>query len=196
MKGAGCSREEEKFKISPHFSAALLRKGTLFSPHVSQAKRAYFQLHCPALLSLAIMSLARIAALVAVLVVCLLSTATAFVSGGGAALRTSILCLDRTHVSSPLRQQQQQRQLQHATHVPRRRLGVQSLRAASDQEEEQGGFVNPYTAFRKWQLDLVRRSVHLGGGRHGGVFCASMLPDAGWLLAWLLPLAFCCCSEF
>ena len=35
--------------------------------------------------------------------------------------------------------------------------GARSLQAAGDGKAEgEGGFVNPYTAFRKWQMDLVR----------------------------------------
>ncbi|CAM9631357.1 unnamed protein product [Choristocarpus tenellus] len=39
-------------------------------------------------------------------------------------------------------------------HVGRRGARSQPLRAASDDGEE-GGFVNPYTAFRKWQMELI-----------------------------------------
>lgn len=45
---------------------------------------------------------------------------------------------------------------QHTQPAPRSGNGVQPLRAAaSDDEEAGGGFVNPYTAFRKWQKGIV-----------------------------------------
>ena len=73
-------------------------------------------------------------------VACLVSSAAAFVAGGGAGLvRTS--CVDGTT---------------SAQHVQRR--DAQQLRAAAGDGEEGGGFVNPYTAFRKWQMDLVSSS--------------------------------------
>lgn len=80
---------------------------------------------------------------VAAAVACLLSTAAAFVSGGGNAVL-------RTRAATSAGQQQ---------HVqPVQQQGVQALRASEDGGEE-GGFVNPYTAFRKWQMDLVSSSV-------------------------------------
>ncbi|CAM9454098.1 unnamed protein product [Ectocarpus fasciculatus] len=76
---------------------------------------------------------------VAAAVACLLSTAAAFVSGGGNAVL-------RTRAATSAGQQQ---------HVqPVQQQGVQALRASEDGGEE-GGFVNPYTAFRKWQMDLI-----------------------------------------
>lgn len=180
--------------ISPHFlkttifSAALLHRGTSFSHHVppfpSMMPARPAAVRC---LSSTVMYLARAAALGAAVVVCLASTATAFISGGSMSLRTSVPFVGRTYVSSPM-----QRQLQRATHVPRRRLGINSLRATSDQEEEQSGFVNPYTAFRKWQLELVRSSLLWGGAGTvvsfeilvlvTCVFCSSAgaSSDAGW----------------
>lgn len=83
----------------------------------------------------------RLTFLAAVAVVAgLFSSAAAFVVGTGAAgygLRSS--CVAGTT---------------SAKHV-QRRGGVQQLRAAAGDGEEGGGFVNPYTAFRKWQMDLV-----------------------------------------
>lgn len=73
----------------------------------------------------------------------LLTVAAFLVSGSSSSgLRSS--CVGGSHAT-------------HAEHVQQRRKGsaVQSLRAASDDGEE-GGFVNPYNTFRKWQMDLVR----------------------------------------
>eukprot|EP00752_Nemacystus_decipiens_P017926 g16069.t1 len=70
-------------------------------------------------------------------VACLVSSAAAFVSGVGAVLRTS--CVPATSTT------------QHVY----RRDAHQQLRAAADDGEEGGGFVNPYTAFRKWQMELI-----------------------------------------
>lgn len=83
------------------------------------------------------------------------SSASAFVTGNGAvsALRSS--CVDRTT---------------SAQHVQRQRRGdAQQLRAAAGDGEEGGGFVNPYTAFRKWQMDLVSRLVDTPGTFWGAV---------------------------
>lgn len=92
---------------------------------------------------LATMQVARFLFAAAV-VGCLVSTAAAFVVGSssssGDALRSS--CVGTRATS--------------AEHVQRRSAAVQSLRAASDDGEE-GGFPNPYNAFRKWQMELVRR---------------------------------------
>ncbi|CAM9579393.1 unnamed protein product [Hapterophycus canaliculatus] len=74
---------------------------------------------------------------------CMVSTAAAFVAGG-----TSQSCVRCRTTSAPQNHVQQQRQ-------QRRQGGVRSLRAASDDGDEGGGFVNPYTAFRKWQMDLI-----------------------------------------
>lgn len=79
---------------------------------------------------------------VAAAVACLVSTVAAFVaSGGGHAIRTrAATSAGRQHVQ------------------PVQRRGVQAL-GASEGGGEEGGFVNPYTAFRKWQMDLVSSSV-------------------------------------
>lgn len=38
---------------------------------------------------------------------------------------------------------------------------IQPLRATSPDNDEEGGFVNPYTAFRKWQKELVGATLAL-----------------------------------
>ena len=97
------------------------------------------------------MYFARVPALVVSVVACLASTSTAFVAIGGSALRSSLgrTTFSPKHVhaqgSSNARQQSRPRP-----------IGVQSLRASAEDEEGGGGFKNPYTAFRKWQMDLVR----------------------------------------
>eukprot|EP00903_Cladosiphon_okamuranus_P017793 g16377.t1 len=68
-------------------------------------------------------------------VVCLVSSAAAFVVGGGSVPRTTAVTTSAQHVQRCNAQQQ--------------------LRAAAGDEEEGGGFINPYTAFRKWQMDLI-----------------------------------------
>lgn len=99
----------------------------------------------------AVMAFARaVATLIALAAVCFVSPASAFVVGGP--LRVGSSTTLATHASSKI------------THVSPRRSqqqglqqGVRGLRAAASNEEAEGdgGFVNPYTAFRKWQLDLV-----------------------------------------
>ncbi|CAN0254944.1 unnamed protein product [Ectocarpus sp. 12 AP-2014] len=76
---------------------------------------------------------------VATSVVCLVSSAAAFVaSGGGHAVRTRAATSAGQHVQPAVQQR-----------------GVQALGASEDGAGEDGGFVNPYTAFRKWQMDLI-----------------------------------------
>lgn len=83
-----------------------------------------------------------VAALVALAAMSFASPASAFVVGGPLRVRSTTpadASSRITHVSSARRSQQ----------------GVVGLRAAASDEEGEGGFVNPYTAFRKWQLDTV-----------------------------------------
>ncbi|CAM9250019.1 unnamed protein product [Ectocarpus sp. 8 AP-2014] len=78
---------------------------------------------------------------VAAAIACLVSTAAAFVaSGGGHVVRT------RAATSAG--------QQQHVQPAIQQR-GVQALGASEDGAGEERGFVNPYTAFRKWQMDLI-----------------------------------------
>lgn len=101
------------------------------------------------------MFLVRASVIVSIALACLASSVAAFlVSGAGSVLRTSAGCI------SQQQQQQSATQAQAADlHRVARHAGVRALRAAADDGDEGGGgFVNPYTAFRKWQMDLVRNS--------------------------------------
>jgi len=75
--------------------------------------------------------------LLAAVVADLVCSAASFVVGSRTGLVRSTSCVGRRTTS--------------ADHVR-----VKQLRASSE-EGESGGFVNPYTAFRKWQMDLVRK---------------------------------------
>ena len=99
------------------------------------------------------MYFARAPALVTTVLAFLASTSTAFVAGGGSALRSS---LGRTTFSSEHVQLLEKGSARQQQPRPRPVVGLQSLRASAEDEEAGGGFKNPYNAFRKWQMDLVR----------------------------------------
>lgn len=94
----------------------------------------------------------RAPALVTSVVACLASNSTAFVAVGGSTLRSSLgrASFSPKHVH-PKESSSKRRQQSRPRHI-----GVQSLHASAEDEEGGGGFKNPYTAFRQWQMDLVR----------------------------------------
>lgn len=83
---------------------------------------------------------------VAAVVASLVCSAASFVVGSSSGLVRSASGVGRGTTSAA------------ADHDPvqKRGVAVQPLRASAD-DGEGGGFVNPYTAFRKWQMELVRR---------------------------------------
>ncbi|CAM9844570.1 unnamed protein product [Laminaria digitata] len=100
------------------------------------------------------MYFARAPAIVASVVACLASTSTAFVVGGGSALRLSLG--GTTFASKHVQHLSQQSSTSRRQQSRPRPVGIQSLRASVEDEEGGGGFKNPYNAFRQWQMDLVR----------------------------------------
>lgn len=100
----------------------------------------------------ATMQLARVPCIVAFIVLsALVSEVTAFVvPGKGSLLLSSRPIHHETLSLSVVRERR--------ISCSRVAQGVGPLRASTNDEGEggEGGFVNPYTAFRKWQKELVR----------------------------------------
>lgn len=100
----------------------------------------------------ATMQLARVSCIVAfILSAALVSKVTAFVVPGEGSL---LLRIRPIHHETLSRSVVGERPMS----CSRIAQGAGTLRASSSEEGEggEGGFVNPYTAFRKWQKELVR----------------------------------------